>query len=212
MVTKVTRDVWDGRVRPIVDGIDIDGDCSANFTMDGVTIGGSVPCDGTFVNLTATNLVVTGTIDGSGATVVGTWQATYSDIAEMYRSDKDYPPGTVVKLGGEQEITATEKSVDSDVFGVVSTQPAYVLNSSDYILHSDAKGAYLPVVLVGRVPTRVVGPVTKGCRLVSSNVPGVARAILDSEKGCHTVVFGRSLVDDNGSAERLVEIAFVTVK
>ena len=71
MVTKVTRDVWDGRIRPITDGIDIDGDGSANFSIDGVPIGITVPCDGVFVNLTATNLTVTGTIDGSGATVVG---------------------------------------------------------------------------------------------------------------------------------------------
>ena len=205
MVTKATRDVIDVRVRPITDGIDIDGDCSANFRMDGVTIGASVPCDGTFVNLTATNLTVTGTIDGTGATVIGDWQATYSDIAECYEADKDYKPGTVVKIGGEKEITATNRSCDEDVFGVISTQPAYTLNSNK-------EGLYLPVVMVGRVPTRVIGAVKKGDRLVASNVPGVARVVKDSERSCHTPIFGRSLEDCDQEGERLVEVAFVTIR
>ncbi len=207
MVTKATRDVIDVRVRPITDGIDIDGDCSANFRMDGVVIGDSVPCDGTFVNLAATNLTVTGTIDGTGATVIGDWQATYADIAEMYEADKDYVPGTVVKIGGEKEITATDRSVDPDVFGVISTQPAYTLNSNK-------EGLYLPVAMVGRVPVRTKGPVKKGDRMVASNTPGVARAARKDagEKGCSLVSFGRSLVDCDDEGERLVEVAFVTIR
>ncbi len=205
MVTKATRDVIDVRVRPITDGIDIDGDCSANFRMDGTVIGATTPCDGTFVNLNATNLTVTGTIDGTGATVIGDWQATYSDIAERYEADKDYIPGTVVKLGGEKEITATDRAVDEDVFGVISTQPAYVLNSGK-------EGLYLPVVMVGRIPVRVVGPVKKGDRLVSSNTPGVARVVKESERSCHTPIFGRSLEECDAEHERLVEVAFVTIR
>lgn len=210
MVTRTTRDVMDlggpgGVNRPITLGIDVDGDCGANFTIDGTTIGGTLPCDGTFVNLNTTNLTVTGTIDGTGSTLVGTWQATYSDIAERYLADKEYPPGTVVKIGGEKEITATDRSVDSDVFGVVSSEPAYVLNSGK-------EGLYLPVVLVGRVPVRVVGPISKGDRLVSSHVPGVARQVSPTEKGCTVPIFGRSLEEDLRAEEKLVEVAFVTVR
>ena len=204
MVTKATRDVIDVIVRPIVDGFDVDGDCGVNFRMDGVTIGDSVPCDGTFVNLTATNLTVTGTIDGSGATVIGTWQATYSDLAENYEADKAYAPGTVIKIGGENEITATTHAVD-DVFGVVSSEPAYVLNAGK-------EGLYLPVVMVGRVPVRVVGPIEKGERLVSSHVAGVARAVKSSEMSCHTPIFARSLVSCNEEGERLIEAAFDTIR
>lgn len=205
MVTKATRDVIDVRTRAITDGIDIDGDCGANFSIDGVPIGLTTPCDGAFVNLSATNLTVTGTIDGTGATVIGDWQATYSDIAECYEADKDYKPGTVVKIGGDKEITASDRAVDEDVFGVVSTQPAYVLNAC-------REGDWLPVVLVGRVPVRVVGPVKKGERLVTSNIAGVARAVKDSEKGCKVPTFGRVLKDDGKDEERLVEVAFVTLR
>jgi Peptidase_G2, IMC autoproteolytic cleavage domain len=204
MVTKATRDVIDLRVRAIDDGILVNGDCSANFAFNGTTIGLSTPCDGAFVNLSATNLTVTGTIDGTGATVVGEWQATYADIAERYESDKDYAPGTVVKIGGDKEITATDVSVD-DVFGVISTNPAYVLNSGQ-------EGLYLPVVVVGRIPVRVTGPIAKGDRLVSSNTPGVARAVRGSELSCHTPIFGRALEDSVDKGERLVEVAFITIR
>jgi hypothetical protein len=202
MVTKATRDVIDLNVREINDGIRVDGDNSVNFSIDGTTIGGLTPGDGTFVNLEATNLIITGTIDGSGATVIGTWDSTYADIAELYESDKDYAPGTVVKIGGGKEITATENSQD-DVFGVISSNPAYVLNSGK-------EGLYLPVVIIGRSPVRVNGPISKGDRLISSEWSGVARRALDSELSLRT--FGRSLEDSDDAGERLVEIAFITIR
>ncbi len=218
MVTKASRDVIDLSVRGGIDVTEdatqsfrVYGNCTSAFQMDGVTIGRdgglAVPCDATFVDLVATDLTVSGTIDATGASLIGTWQATYSDIAEFYEADKDYAPGTVVKIGGDKEITATNRAVDEDVFGVVSSEPAYVLNSGK-------EGLYLPVALIGRVPVRVVGPVKKGDRMVSSNVAGVARAIKDSEKGCKVASFGRVLVDDDGMGqkERLVEVAFVIIK
>ena len=131
-------------------------------------------------------------------------QATYSDIAENYESDKEYPPGTVVKIGGEKEITATEHAVD-DAFGVISSEPAYTLNSGK-------EGLYLPVVMVGRIPVRIVGPVTKGDRLVSSDIPGVARMIGYTEMECSTPVFGRALETCEDEHERTIEAAFVTVR
>ena len=204
MTTKATRDVIDLNIRSITDGITIEGDCGVNFNMNGVPVGLSTPCDGGFINLAATNLTVTGTIDGTGATVIGTWKATYSDVAEFYEADKDYAAGTVVKIGGDKEITASNVSVD-DVFGVISTAPAYVLSSGK-------EGLYLPVVMVGRIPVRVKGPIAKGERLVSSNTPGVARAVKKSELSCHTPIFGRSLEDSDDEGERLVEVAFVTIR
>jgi len=204
MTTKATRDVIDLNVRAITDGITIEGDCGANFNMNGVPIGGTTPCEGGFTDLTAVNLTVSGTIDGTGATVIGSWQATYSDVAENYESDKDYAAGTVVKIGGDKEITASSVSVD-DVFGVISSEPAYCLNSGK-------EGLYLPVVMVGRIPVRVKGPISKGERLVSSNTPGVARAVKESELSCHTPIFGRSLENSDEAGERLVEIAFVTIR
>lgn len=74
MVTKVTRDVLDLDIREIIDGIKITGNCGANFSMDGVPIGLGIPCDGTFVNLGATNVTITGVASGGsfgGITPIG---------------------------------------------------------------------------------------------------------------------------------------------
>lgn len=94
--------------------------------------------------------------------------AKYADLAEKYIADKEYDPGTVVKLGGSQEITETTQIGDQDVFGVISTQPAFLMN---------AEGEGLPVAMAGKVPVKVEGTVAKGERLISSNRPGFAQGI-----------------------------------
>jgi hypothetical protein len=78
--------------------------------------------------------------------------AQYADLAENYIPDAVYPPGTVVTVGGEKEITAVTTS-DCYVLGAISTNPAYLMNSG-------LDG--LPVALKGRVPVMVSGPVKKG--------------------------------------------------
>lgn len=195
MVTKATRDVVDLKVRAINDGIDIDGDNSANFTIDGTQIGQNLPGIADFTTATVTDLIVTGTFDGSSAVLIGTWQSTYADLSEYYESDKNYVPGTVVALGGEKEIAETTFVQDLEVFGIISSNPAFVLNFKK-------EGLYLPVALVGRVPCRVVGPVHKGQRLVSSNTPGVARGMDCISEG----VFARSLETCTKEEERLIEV------
>jgi hypothetical protein len=83
-------------------------------------------------------------------------------LAEKYRSDADYAPGTVLEIGGEHEITVCNTPRSDGVFGCVSTDPAYLMNNSEQ------DGIWLPVVLTGRAPIRVAGPVNKGDRLVSA--------------------------------------------
>jgi len=78
--------------------------------------------------------------------------AQYADLAEIYVADEEYPPGTVVTVGGDAEIT---KASPDTVYlaGVISTAPAYLMNSA-----ADGEA----VALVGRVPVRIVGSVNKG--------------------------------------------------
>ena len=127
--------------------------------------------------------------------------AQYADMAEVYSSDADYEAGTVVKLGGDAEITMTTTHADTDVFGVISTSPAYLMNA-------EAEG--LPVAMTGRVPVKVIGKVSKGERLVSSDVPGLAWALGDDQYDTRAVI-GRSLEDKNDGNEGIVE-AVVGVK
>lgn len=123
--------------------------------------------------------------------------ARYADLAEVYATDADYAPGTVVMIGGEAEITQTLSRAETEVFGVISTDPAYLMNK-------DADG--LPVALQGRVPVKVVGPVAKGERLISSDIPGVAVGVSE-EDFAHQLqaIIGRSLENKTDEAESLVE-------
>jgi hypothetical protein len=85
--------------------------------------------------------------------------ARYADLAEKYLADKDYEVGTVVCVGGEAEVTST--NYGDRAIGVVSANPAYMMNSE---LEG---GTY--IALKGRVPVKVTGAVRKGMRLVAAN-------------------------------------------
>jgi hypothetical protein len=101
--------------------------------------------------------------------------ALYADLAERYLADAVYSPGTVVEFGGTEEVTITTHSHSTRVAGVVSTNPAYLMNSG---LIGDT---VVNVGLTGRLPCQVVGRIEKGDRLVSSNNPGVATTLVSSE-------------------------------
>ena len=115
-------------------------------------------------------------------------QARYADLAENYLADHDYDPGTVISIGGPLEITIC--GLGDYPAGVISTDPAYLMNS-DLV-------AGLPVALVGRVPVRVFGSVQKG-QLVYSDIMG--RGSKNSEG--HLV--GIALEDNTDEGEKLVE-------
>jgi hypothetical protein len=177
-------------------------DTTGSYVQQGATSGngisGSVNSEGgTFtVTSNATDSNTASTIvfrDASGdfsaniATLTAT-QAQYADLAENYLSDHDYDPGTVVSIGGPLEITIC--GLGDYPAGVISTDPAYLMNSN--------LTAGLPVALVGRVPVRIFGSVKKG-QLVYSDIMG--RASKNSEG--HLV--GIALEDDADEGEKLVE-------
>jgi hypothetical protein len=139
---------------------------------------------------------------GSGALQFNTvfakaTSAQYADLAEIYKSDSNYEPGTVVIFGGEKEITVTNNSHDTRVAGVISTNPAYLMNSG-------ATG--LPVAFTGRVPCLVKGLVRKGDLLVTSDEYGVSQGINSAmySPGC---VFGKSLENKLSEGTELIEVA-----
>ena len=83
--------------------------------------------------------------------------ARYADLAEKYLADQEYEIGTVVMIGGEKEVTAAD--VNTRAIGVVSANPAYMMNS-------ELQGG-IYIALKGRVPCKVYGSVKKGDRLVA---------------------------------------------
>ena len=115
--------------------------------------------------------------------------AQYSDVAERFASDTAYTPGTVVALGGAQEITQVNEEASDEVFGVVSSlqQAAFKMNGG---AGNDDTHPY--IAMTGRVDVKVIGTVNKGDRLISASVPGYARAATKAECTAFNVI-GRAL-------------------
>ena len=141
---------------------------------DGTVDMGSVAF--TFQNIYAT------TFQGESTT------ALYADMAERFEADATLEPGTVVALGGDKEITAAMTEGSNDVFGVISTKPAHLMNAG-----AGSDETHPPVAMAGRVPVRVTGQVRKGDRLISAG-NGLARAGSKEELTAWNVI-GRALED-----------------
>jgi hypothetical protein len=130
--------------------------------------------------------------------------AQYADMAERFHADAEYTAGTVVELGGENEVTLCIDELSDKVFGVVSDKPAYLMNGG---AGSDA--THPAIAMTGRVPVMTMGFVTKGDRLVSAG-NGVARAANLEEVTAFNVI-GRALTDKTSegidTVEAIVKIA-----
>jgi len=116
--------------------------------------------------------------------------ALYADLAEIYSADAEYPPGTVVSFGGDQEVTKSVTVGDTRVAGVISEKPSYLMNSGLQAEHCAA------VALTGRVPTLVIGPVAKGDMMISAG-NGWAQACATPAMG---TVIGKALVNFDGDS------------
>jgi hypothetical protein len=155
--------------------------------------------------------VLTTGANTTAGTMTGNWtlstgsrlNATYADLAERFAADDMYDPGTVVELGGKEEITAVQYELSEDVFGVISNTAGYLMNSG-----AGNDVTHPPVAVGGRVQVKVIGKVRKGQRLVSAG-NGIARAAKAGEANAFNII-GRALehktTDDIGAVEAFVKI------
>ena len=171
---------------------------SGGGSSGGVTVNVDLTDTGVFASTnTASRAVVR---DGSGNFAAGTitataTQAQYADLAEKYETDAEYEPGTVVMLGGDKEATACDQEGTHKVLGVISTDPAYMMNS-------EAEGQY--VALTGRVPCKVVGKVEKGDIMVASEESGCAGVNNSAKPG---TILGKAIGEHpEGEGTGIIEV------
>jgi len=127
-------------------------------------------------------------------------QAIYADLAEMYVSDSQYEPGTVLVFGGSKEVTTTETFADVAVAGVVSTAPAYLMNKDQ----QDA----VAVALRGKVPVKVIGAVEKGDLLVTSAIAGYARSVR-KDASYPIATFAKALESDASEGTKVITAVII---
>ena len=117
-------------------------------------------------------------------------QARYADLAEKYTTAEELEPGTVVTVCAHEDHEVEAASIGTMAIGVVSTDPAVMMNS-------EAEGQYIG--LKGRLPVRVIGAVKKG------------QEVYVNDNGCaSTAINGGSLVgvaleSNSDEGEKLVE-------
>ena len=121
--------------------------------------------------------------------------AQYADLAEKYVADQDYEPGTVLEFGGEFEVTLAEDETNR-LAGIVSTDPAYLMNSECGGIHVVA------IALQGRAPCKVRGKISKGDMLMSAG-GGYARKATNPQIG---TIIGKALADFDGTSG-IIEVA-----
>jgi hypothetical protein len=163
-------------------------------TIDLYTYGGTL----------LTSTLSTGAASNNGS-ILGTWtlsgasslQATFSDLAEWYRADKEYEPGTVLVFGGDAEVTTTDQINDTRAAGIVTTDPAYVMNH-------ELQGTKACLALAGRVPCKVVGRVKKGDMLTTSATPGYAVRATTPTLGA---IIGKALEDKDYGEAGTIQVA-----
>jgi hypothetical protein len=141
---------------------------------------------------------------GTAGNIVGNWgingslAATYgADLAEYYSADKEYEVGTVLVFGGDAEVTTTTTISDTRLAGVISTNPAYIMNDQ-------LQGPRALIALAGRVPCKVLGRIKKGDMLTTSGTPGVAVRAHDPKLGS---IIGKALEDKDTGEISVIEIA-----
>jgi hypothetical protein len=145
------------------------------------------------------------TIFGANGVISGTQiNANYADVAERFASDVEMTAGTVVELGGSAEITSCIDELSENVFGVISTRAAYLMNSA-----AGSDITHPPIAMTGRVPVKVTGSIRKGDRLVAAG-NGLARASRPGEATAFNVI-GRALEAKESESLGVIE-AIVTIK
>lgn len=162
---------------------DVTGDLSSSGanTMGTLTMGGTLTSKA-IVPDTNTTYDIGTTLKQYNTVHAKATSAQYADLAEIYESDSEYEVGTVVVFGGEKEITQSSTEMETSVAGVISENPAYLMNS---------KADGQPVALMGKVKCKVYGKIEKGDMLVSSGfAPGVATKLANPKVGS---VIGKAL-------------------
>ncbi len=165
----------------------VTGNVTGNLTSSGANTMGTLTMSGTITSKaiapdTDASYNIGTSLLGYNTVYAKATSAQYADLAEVYEADAEYEVGTVVVFGGEKEITQSITGKDTAVAGVISENPAYLMNS---------KANGLPVALLGKVKCKVVGHIKKGDMLSThASFHGVAKKAHDPAPGS---IIGKAL-------------------
>ena len=215
----VTGEVAFADTANAVAGANVSGTVSSATTAGTVTTAAqpNITSTGTLTSLAVTGLVNAGSVQtptlttGANTTagsITGNWtlttgsrlESTYADLAEYYKGEEAYEVGTVVCFGGSKEIHVSDVKCSNRVAGVVSTNPAYIMNQG-------CSGIPVAVALQGRVPCKVTGKCEKGDLMVHDGQGGATAWYHVATIMQPGVVLGKAIQDKSESELSIIEIA-----
>jgi hypothetical protein len=177
------------------------GNVAGNLTSSGANTMGTLAMAGTLTS----KAIVPDTDDtyDIGTSSVGystvhakATSAQYADLAEIYETDSTYDVGTVMIFSGEKEVTQSTISNDTRVAGVISENPAYLMNN---------KSEGQAIALVGKVKCKVHGTISKGDLLTTCEEhPGCAKTTTSPVLGS---VVGKAMEDKASDGESVILIS-----
>lgn len=131
--------------------------------------------------------------------ITGSTYNENADLAEIYPSNDILNPGDIVIISETRDgyIEKSKVANDTKVAGVISTEPAILLNASE-------KGYKL--ALVGKVPVNVTnegGDIKRGDLLTASSTPGYAMKAVDPKPG---TIIGKALENHIGSRGKILAL------
>ena len=180
---------------PLTGAVSGDLTSSGANTMGTLTMGGTLTSK-TILPDTTTTYDIGSTSKKYNTVHAKATSAQYADLAEIYEADSRYDVGTVVVFGGEKEVTQSTISNDTRVAGVVSEDPAYLMNSE-----SDGQA----IALVGKVKCKVHGTVSKGDLLTTCGThPGCAQKAFSPLVGS---VVGKAMENKTEAGESVILIS-----
>jgi|GEM_PF-3828509 len=143
---------------------------------------------------------------------VGAGNVSAFDIAEYYPATEPTEKGDLVSAAGNSAIKKSSQSYDQRIIGVVSTEPAVVVDETNITFGKGAGASFNSlkpyVALAGRVPLKVStenGSIEPGDPLTSSSLSGVAMKATRSGP-----IVGKALEAYSGSGVGKIEV-FVSV-
>ena len=145
---------------------------------------------------------------GNPGSITGNWtltsgsklESTYADLAEYYKGETAYEPGTVLCFGGNEEVHLSDEKCSKRVAGVVTTNPAYIMNQG-------CGGLPVAIALQGRVPTKVTGTCEKGDIMVHDGQGGATAWYHVATIMQPGVVIGKAIAEKTDSELSIIEIA-----
>ena len=173
----------------------VTGSASLNLLLTGGTMTGALTSRAIKPSANATYDIGTSGLSYNTVYAKAT-SAQYADLAEKYETDSNYSVGTVMIFGGEKEVTHSTIANDTRVAGVISEDPAYLMND---------KSEGQAIALVGKVKCKVHGMISKGDLLTTSGEkPGCAKKAITPVLGS---IVGKAMENKDDAGESVILIS-----